>query len=103
MLRWFLTCTLSKQVERSTAPKRPTQVPDAVKHRGFVAYERQGISYRDPNARINDWEEVAEESKPGPLLKTQSARCMDCGTPFCHQVTDTKEPKNVAGGNACGL
>ncbi|XP_039120689.1 LOW QUALITY PROTEIN: glutamate synthase 1 [NADH], chloroplastic [Dioscorea cayenensis subsp. rotundata] len=72
-------------VERSTAPKRPTQVPDAVKHRGFVAYERQGISYRDPNARINDWEEVAEESKPGPLLKTQSARCMDCGTPFCHQ------------------
>ncbi|PIN20516.1 Thioredoxin reductase [Handroanthus impetiginosus] len=26
-----------------------------------------------------------EESKPGPLLKTQSARCMDCGTPFCHQ------------------
>jgi glutamate synthase (NADH) len=26
------------------------------------------------------------ETKPGPLLKTQSARCMDCGTPFCHQV-----------------
>ncbi|KAH1075356.1 hypothetical protein J1N35_027684 [Gossypium stocksii] len=65
--------------------KRPTQVSDAVKHRGFVAYEREGVQYRDPNVRMNDWEEVMEESKPGPLLKTQSARCMDCGTPFCHQ------------------
>ncbi|XP_038993737.1 glutamate synthase [NADH], amyloplastic-like isoform X3 [Hibiscus syriacus] len=65
--------------------QRPTQVSDAVKHRGFVAYEREGVQYRDPNVRMNDWKEVMEESKPGPLLKTQSARCMDCGTPFCHQ------------------
>ncbi|XP_012440011.1 glutamate synthase [NADH], amyloplastic isoform X2 [Gossypium raimondii] len=65
--------------------KRPTQVSDAVKHRGFVAYEREGVQYRDPNVRMNDWKEVMEESKPGPLFKTQSARCMDCGTPFCHQ------------------
>ncbi|KAG8476357.1 hypothetical protein CXB51_033276 [Gossypium anomalum] len=65
--------------------KRPTQVSDAVKHRGFVAYEREGVQYRDPNVRMHDWKEVMEESKPGPLLKTQSARCMDCGTPFCHQ------------------
>ncbi|KAJ4956105.1 hypothetical protein NE237_012888 [Protea cynaroides] len=65
--------------------KRPTHVADAVKHRGFVAYERESISYRDPSARINDWKEVMEESKPGEVLKTQSARCMDCGTPFCHQ------------------
>lgn len=68
------------------AAKRPTRVLDAVKHRGFLAYERESISYRDPNTLINDWYEVTEESKPGPLLKTQSARCMDCGTPFCHQV-----------------
>lgn len=66
--------------------KRPTQVDKAVKHRGFVTYEREGISYRDPNIRMSDWKEVMEETKPGPLLKTQSARCMDCGTPFCHQV-----------------
>ncbi|XWS37967.1 hypothetical protein CRYUN_Cryun19dG0090300 [Craigia yunnanensis] len=65
--------------------KRPTRVSDAVKHRGFVAYEREGVQYRDPSVRMNDWKEVMEESKPGPLLKTQSARCMDCGTPFCHQ------------------
>lgn len=70
-----------------TEQKRPTRVADAVKHRGFIAYEREGVKYRDPNARMNDWKEVIEEAKPGPLLKTQSARCMDCGTPFCHQVS----------------
>lgn len=65
---------------------RPTEVDDAVKHRGFVSYDRQSISYRDPEIRVNDWKEVMEGSRPGSLLKTQSARCMDCGTPFCHQV-----------------
>ncbi|XP_017257431.1 glutamate synthase [NADH], amyloplastic isoform X2 [Daucus carota subsp. sativus] len=64
---------------------RPSEVADAVKHRGFVAYERAGVSYRDPLVRMGDWKEVMEETKPGPLVKTQSARCMDCGTPFCHQ------------------
>ncbi|XVF12653.1 hypothetical protein REPUB_Repub08aG0137600 [Reevesia pubescens] len=75
----------SSQKVEAEPVKRPTRVLDAVKHRGFVAYEREGVQYRDPNVRMNDWEEVMEESKPGPLLKTQSARCMDCGTPFCHQ------------------
>uniref|UniRef100_A0A1S3XS81 Glutamate synthase [NADH], amyloplastic n=1 Tax=Nicotiana tabacum TaxID=4097 RepID=A0A1S3XS81_TOBAC len=75
----------SSQVEEEKTLKRPTEVADAVKHRGFVAYERQGVSYRDPDVRMRDWKEVMEESKPSPLLKTQSARCMDCGTPFCHQ------------------
>ncbi|XP_074281679.1 glutamate synthase 1 [NADH], chloroplastic-like [Silene latifolia] len=65
--------------------RRPSRVLDAQKHRGFVAYEREGIQYRDPNVRIEDWKEVMDESRPAPLLKTQSARCMDCGTPFCHE------------------
>ncbi|PIA49013.1 hypothetical protein AQUCO_01300099v1 [Aquilegia coerulea] len=73
------------QVDEAQSLKRPTEVHDAVKHRGFVAYDRETISYRNPENRINDWKEVMEKSKPGPLLKTQSARCMDCGTPFCHQ------------------
>lgn len=76
----------NQQAEEDKQSKRPTRVPDAVKHRGFVAYERESISYREPNIRMNDWKEVMEELRPGPLLKTQSARCMDCGTPFCHQV-----------------
>ncbi|TQD94589.1 hypothetical protein C1H46_019834 [Malus baccata] len=75
----------SNQVEDAEALKRPSQVTDAVKHRGFISYEREGVQYRDPNVRMNDWKEVMEETKPGPLVKTQSARCMDCGTPFCHQ------------------
>ncbi|GLU12011.1 hypothetical protein SLE2022_287200 [Rubroshorea leprosula] len=75
----------NKSSEDAEQLKRPTRVSDAVKHRGFIAYDRESIQYRDPNARVNDWKEVMEESKPGPLLKTQSARCMDCGTPFCHQ------------------
>ncbi|KAL5999002.1 glutamate synthase [NADH] [Asimina triloba] len=74
-------------VEEMDPSARPTRVPDAVKHRGFIAYERESISYRDPHTRINDWEEVAVEARPNELLKTQSARCMDCGTPFCHQET----------------
>ncbi|KAK8970096.1 hypothetical protein KSP40_PGU015015 [Platanthera guangdongensis] len=73
------------KLEHSKSIKRPTQVADAVKHRGFINYEREGVAYRDPTVRINDWKEVAVESKPSSLLKTQSARCMDCGTPFCHQ------------------
>ncbi|KAK3002285.1 hypothetical protein RJ639_021247 [Escallonia herrerae] len=84
-----LAATSSKespsQAEKARPPKRPTRVTDAIKDGGFVAYEREGVSYRDPNVRMADWKEVMEESKPGPLLKTQSARCMDCGTPFCHQ------------------
>lgn len=75
----------SQEAEQAEPTKRPSRVADAVKHQGFIAYEREGVQYRDPNIRMNDWKEVMEESKPGPLLKTQSARCMDCGTPFCHQ------------------
>ncbi|GAB4826249.1 glutamate synthase [NADH] [Ancistrocladus abbreviatus] len=74
-----------KKPETPEKSKRPTWVADAQKFRGFVAYEREGVQYRDPNARVNDWKEVMEELKPGALLKTQSARCMDYGTPFCHQ------------------
>ncbi|KAI3757716.1 hypothetical protein L6452_05262 [Arctium lappa] len=74
-----------EEVEEAEPVTRPSRVDNAVKHRGFVAYEREGVSYRDPAVRMNDWKEVMEETKPGPLVKTQSARCMDCGTPFCHQ------------------
>ncbi|MFS7949735.1 putative glutamate synthase (NADH) [Helianthus anomalus] len=74
-----------KAVQPAAPATRPSRVEDAVKHRGFVAYEREGVAYRDPAVRISDYNEVMVETKPGPLIKTQSARCMDCGTPFCHQ------------------
>ncbi|KAJ6748807.1 GLUTAMATE SYNTHASE 1 [NADH] CHLOROPLASTIC [Salix purpurea] len=75
----------NQKLEEDESLKRPTRVNNAVKHRGFISYKREGVQYRDPNVRMNDWKEVVESSKPGPLLSTQSARCMDCGTPFCHQ------------------
>ena len=68
---------------------RPTRTEAPKKLRGFVDYEREPLGYRDPAERLKDWNEVhrhdgADATKS--LLSTQSARCMDCGTPFCHQT-----------------
>lgn len=50
---------------------------------GFLEYERQETPVRPPRERIADWDEfhlpTGEEA-----LRIQAARCMDCGTPFCH-------------------
>lgn len=38
---------------------------------------------------MKDWKEVAAvlpAEERDPLLHTQAARCMGCGTPFCHQT-----------------
>lgn len=50
---------------------------------GFLEYERSEIPERDPDERKNDYNEVYERA-PVPELQKQAARCMDCGTPFCH-------------------
>ncbi len=58
--------------------------------RGFLDYERRPVPYRPVADRLSDWGEVAArlpEAERAPLLHTQAARCMDCGTPFCHQTT----------------
>lgn len=50
---------------------------------GFMEYEREVAVEVDPQHRILSWQEFAvplNEDK----LKLQGARCMDCGTPFCH-------------------
>jgi glutamate synthase (NADPH/NADH) small chain len=50
---------------------------------GFIEYKRVTPPDRSPKDRINDWDEfhevLSEEN-----MKIQAARCMDCGTPFCH-------------------
>ncbi len=50
---------------------------------GFLDYPREKARERDLSTRLKDWGEYqlpqSEEN-----LKTQGARCMDCGTPFCH-------------------
>ena len=50
---------------------------------GFLEYERLDEGYEPVPQRVKNWKEfviglTAEQSK------VQSARCMDCGTPFCN-------------------
>ena len=50
---------------------------------GFMEYERVEEGYRPVPERIQNYKEfvlVLDDSQ----AKTQSARCMDCGTPFCN-------------------
>jgi len=50
---------------------------------GFMEYLREVAEEIAPADRIRNWDEfhlaMAEDN-----LRTQAARCMDCGTPFCH-------------------
>ena len=50
---------------------------------GFLEYERELPQRRAPAERINDWHEVYQDFDE-EKVKTQGARCMDCGVPFCH-------------------
>uniref|UniRef100_A0A5K3FD94 glutamate synthase (NADH) n=1 Tax=Mesocestoides corti TaxID=53468 RepID=A0A5K3FD94_MESCO len=53
------------------------------KLRGFVKYPRTKFKYRQVDERLNDWAEVYAHRSIRRTLKTQAARCMDCGVPFC--------------------
>ncbi|MEM8674033.1 MAG: glutamate synthase subunit beta, partial [Cyanobacteria bacterium P01_G01_bin.67] len=50
---------------------------------GFIEYLREEPSELSPSDRIRNWDEF-HLPMPEDNLKTQAARCMDCGTPFCH-------------------
>jgi glutamate synthase (NADPH/NADH) small chain len=50
---------------------------------GFMEYTRELPQRRDPALRIKDWFEIYQPF-PEDHLRTQAARCMDCGVPFCH-------------------
>jgi glutamate synthase (NADPH) small chain len=53
---------------------------------GFIEFLRELPSEINPSDRIRNWDEfhlpMSEEK-----LRTQGARCMDCGIPFCHTGT----------------
>jgi len=49
---------------------------------GFKEFDRQVVPYRDPLERAGDFLEIFTEPVE-QQLRTQGARCMDCGVPFC--------------------
>src|SRR5215831_12985751 len=50
---------------------------------GFMEYGRETAGRRPVIERVNDWFEIYQDF-PEETLRTQGARCMDCGVPFCH-------------------
>ena len=50
---------------------------------GFLEYSRETPERRPVEERIRDFFEI-ELPFPEPKVRTQAARCMDCGVPFCH-------------------
>src|ERR1700678_2842172 len=52
------------------------------KDTGFLEYAREHALRRPVTERVNDWFEIYLNF-PEDKLRTQGARCMDCGVPFC--------------------
>lgn len=50
---------------------------------GFLDFQRKTIPDRPPAERVKDWDEI-HDVRDDNLVSTQGARCMDCGTPYCH-------------------
>ncbi len=50
---------------------------------GFLEYNRKVSPDRAPSERIKDWKEFHTDFSTEEQ-QVQGARCMDCGTPFCH-------------------
>ncbi len=50
---------------------------------GFMEYNREVAPDRDIKERVKDWDEF-HLHLPDDKQQNQGARCMDCGTPYCH-------------------
>eukprot|EP00398_MALV-I-01_sp_L67-1_P000834 gene834-151_t len=80
--------------------KRPHAVSFALKRKGFHEYARATDAYRDATDRVYDWQPILRPNVGNSklwhnLMHTQTARCMDCGTPTCHYPNQ--------GGGGCPL
>ncbi|AIE75329.1 MULTISPECIES: glutamate synthase small subunit [unclassified Synechocystis] len=53
---------------------------------GFLEYTREIPQELSPGDRLRNWDEF-HLTMPDKQVETQGARCMDCGTPFCHTGT----------------
>ncbi|KAI0974848.1 glutamate synthase [Xylaria arbuscula] len=68
----------------NAADKKRALVLDKTK--GFMKYQRRAEKYRNAKTRTKDWAELSQRLDEDEL-KYQSARCMDCGVPFCQSDT----------------
>ena len=55
------------------------------KTNGFLEYQRTELEYRPVDERLKDYREVTLD-RTVEELKEQGGRCMECGTPFCHNI-----------------
>jgi len=53
---------------------------------GFQEISRRAVPYRDAETRYEDFDEIFSGSDP-EHIEQQTARCMDCGVPFCQSET----------------
>jgi glutamate synthase (NADPH) small chain len=53
---------------------------------GFIEFKREVDGELSPIERLKNWDEF-HLPLPAEKLQQQGARCMDCGTPFCHTGT----------------
>ncbi|HEY6082095.1 MAG TPA: glutamate synthase subunit beta [Chitinophagaceae bacterium] len=53
---------------------------------GFLEFTRELPEKEDPKERVTHFHEFEKEFSP-EKLNQQAARCMNCGTPFCHSHT----------------
>ncbi|CUM63098.1 uncharacterized protein PRCAT00000664001 [Priceomyces carsonii] len=56
------------------------------KVKGFMKYKRRNEKYRPAKQRTSDWNEMTSRLSKDEL-KHETARCMDCGVPFCTSDT----------------
>jgi glutamate synthase (NADPH/NADH) small chain len=54
---------------------------------GFKEFERKTEPYREVTLRLDDYGEIFAGKHDVDHLRTQGARCMDCGVPFCQSAT----------------
>lgn len=65
-------------------PKQEVKKLD--KLRGFMKYKRRSEKYRPAKDRTSDWRELSKRLTKEDAAY-QTARCMDCGVPFCQSDT----------------
>jgi glutamate synthase (NADPH) small chain len=53
---------------------------------GFKEFPRKKVDWRLPIVRLEDYKEIYTDPSE-EHLRTQGARCMDCGVPFCQSAT----------------